>query len=233
MAPDKTSGMRTFSLYEFVAVLVPGAILTTGLWFVPDLQRLLGEGQGPGGLIATAVFLLLSYGAGHVAQAGGNLIELVYWCFWSGPPADWIRSGGRPLLSSAQLKSVETALRDLVPSLPQDFREVSRDDWRALKCELSATLSEGGCLGRADIMTANYHLCRALPICCVTLGLALGFTAALTWTQQLLLGFLCITIVAASLWRMHRFAEHSAREFYMQLIRVHAARHKHPASSPT
>lgn len=233
MAADGTSGIRTFSLYEFVAVLVPGAILTTGLWFVPGLQCLLGEGQGAGGLIATAVFLLLSYGAGHVAQAGGNVIELAYWYFWSGPPADWIRSGRRPLLSSKQLESVKTALHDLIPDLPSDLTQLSPDDWRAHKRELSATLSEGGYLGRAEIMTANYHLCRALPVCCVALGLALGFTPALTSPQRFLLGFLCITVVAASLWRMHRFAEHAAREFYIQLVRMHAARHNHPASSPT
>lgn len=225
--------MPVFSFYEFVAVLVPGAILTTGLWFVPGVQGLLGGGQGAGGLIGTAVFLLLSYGAGHVVQAGGNLVELIYWYFWSGPPADWVRSGRRSLISSEQLQSVEIALRHLVPSLPPDLGKVSRDDWRMLKRELSAMLSEGGYLGRADIMTANYHLCRALPVCCVALGLALGFAEALTGAHRFLLGFLCMAIVGASLWRMHRFAEHSAREFYFQLIRMHAARANQPASSPT
>lgn len=223
--------MRTFSLYEFVAILVPGAILATGLWFVLRLQGLLGEGQGGGQLIGTAVFLLLSYGAGHIAQAGGNLIELGYWRSWGGPPADWIRSGRRPLLSSEQLKSVEEALRHFIPSLPADLKEVSQDDWRALKRQLRAILSKGGDLARADIMNANYHLCRALPLCCVTLGLALVFTPALTCPQRFLLGALCVTLMGASLWRMHRFAEHYAREFFVQLVCMHGARHDRPASS--
>lgn len=231
MVSDGTSGMRTFSLYEFVAILVPGAILATSLWFVPGLQGLLGDGQGGGQLIGTAVFILLSYGAGHIAQAGGNLIELGYWRFWGGPPADWIRSGRRPLLSSEQLKSVDEAIRHLIPRLPSDLKELSQGDWRALKQQLRAILSEGGALARAEIMSANYHLCRALPLCCGTLGLALGFTTAMTCPQRVLLSVLCITIMAASLWRMHRFAEHYAREFFIQLVRMHGAAHDRRASS--
>ena len=158
MGADGKSGVRTFSLYEFVAVLVPGVILTMGLCFVPGIQALLGGEQGAGGLIATAVLLLLSYGAGHVAQAGGNLTELGYWYFWSGPPADWLRSGAHPLLSAQQLQSVKDALPDLLPSLPKDIQDLSqysKYDWRAMKRELNAVLSECGYLGRTEIMTAN------------------------------------------------------------------------------
>ena len=233
MASDETSTMRTFSLYEFAAILVPGSILATSLWLVPGVRGLLPDGQAGVQLIGTALFLLLSYGAGHVAQAGGNLVELGYWRLWGGPPTDWIRSARRPLLWSEQLNSVKKALRHFVPSLPLDFAEISQEDWRALKAELRTILSEAGKLTRADIMNANYHLCRALPLCCLTLTLVLAFTPGVTCPKRLLLAVLCITIVAASIWRMHRFAEHYAREFFVQLMRMHgASNHPDATSSP-
>ncbi len=227
----ETIELRSFSMYEFVAVIVPGAILVLGLWFVPQLRDLLSGEQDTSGLTATAVYLLLSYAAGHVAQAGGNLIEAAYWKMWGGPPIDWVRSECRYLISSQQKTAVENAIRYLIPNRSAGLKGVSKNDWQALKRELNVMLSERGFLEYQDLMNANYHLCRALPVSCIALGFAMGFASVLTCAQGMLLGSICIAVVAASLWRMHRYGEHAAREFYIKLIRMHAINCAQSASS--
>lgn len=99
--------MRQFDFYEFVGVVVPGAVVLTGVALAWPV-----EGQ-PGAVLGISVGglgtgVILAYAAGHLVQALGNGIEKAWWKAWGGIPTDWVRSGVRPLLARPQLPQVES-----------------------------------------------------------------------------------------------------------------------------
>jgi hypothetical protein len=73
------------SFYEQVGLVIPGAVLLFGLLFYfPALNALLAkDGISVGQL---GIFVLLSYAAGHLIAAGGNLLENILWRFFGGLP---------------------------------------------------------------------------------------------------------------------------------------------------
>jgi len=76
-----------FDAYEIIGVITPGSILLFGLALVfPDLKALFfAEGFSLGDL---GLFLVLSFVAGHLIQAVGNLIESIVWWPLGGMPTE-------------------------------------------------------------------------------------------------------------------------------------------------
>jgi hypothetical protein len=70
--------MQKLSFYEQVGVVTPGTVFLFGLiFYVPELRGILAkDGISVGGL---GVFVILSYAAGHLLAAFGNVIEKGYW----------------------------------------------------------------------------------------------------------------------------------------------------------
>src|SRR5882672_5635025 len=80
---------KNFSFYEQTGILIPGATLVFGLlFFFPEFRALFfSDGVSVGGL---GLFLLISYAAGHLAAALGNIMEVCLWQFGGGLPFTWV-----------------------------------------------------------------------------------------------------------------------------------------------
>jgi hypothetical protein len=83
---------RDLSFYEFAGIVAPGLVLLLGIAVLtsdaPSFQQIAKFDLGGLGLL-----LVLSYVAGHLVQAIGNVLERVYWSWWGGMPTDWVRNG--------------------------------------------------------------------------------------------------------------------------------------------
>jgi hypothetical protein len=98
--------MNKLTFYEQVGIVIPGSVLVFGLlFFFPALQTVLTrEGVSLGDL---GIFVLLSYAAGHLIAAIGNLGESLFWGVLGGMPTDWITKTTTTLLSSSQIDLLE------------------------------------------------------------------------------------------------------------------------------
>jgi hypothetical protein len=208
--------MRNFDFYEFAGMLGPGAIvLSCFAVLYPGLSELLlSKNLGAGNL---GVFLILAYMTGSLVQAGGNLLEWLWWGLWKGMPTDWVRTRRGKLLSEAQTKTLE----DRIPSrLNIDgairITELNRTEWYNFTRQIHAEVAGQGISQRLEVLTASYGLNRglvsALVIACVMV--CVKHAALSRWS----LLFLALSGVA--LYRMHRFGIHYARELFLQFLQL-------------
>jgi hypothetical protein len=110
---------RAFDFYEYAGVLVPGAVLITGLlWLFPDGRALLSkEGITLGEF---GLFVVIAYAVGQLVQAIGNGIEWVWWKAWGGMPSAQVLAGKR--VSKDQHQRIVGALRANGLTTAQDVR---------------------------------------------------------------------------------------------------------------
>src|SRR5260370_28176325 len=112
--------MKKLTFYEQVGIVIPGAVLLFGLlFFVPSLKDVLAkDGVSLGQL---GVFVLLSYAAGHLIAALGNVGESVLWKWAGGMPSNWIVKEKTTLLSDEQRarlpEKIKARLGLLVPTV--------------------------------------------------------------------------------------------------------------------
>lgn len=101
--------MRLFDFYEFAGLLVPGTtVLVLGgavLWAAPLTEVAENVGIGEVGVGAVP-----AYGAGHIVQAIGNLLEMAWWRLLGGWPSDWVATGTTRLLHEKQLEALPTVI---------------------------------------------------------------------------------------------------------------------------
>src|SRR5260221_6091711 len=100
---------KNFSFYEQSGILIPGAALVFGLlFFFPEFRMLFfSDGVSIGGL---GLFLLISYAAGHLAAALGNIMESCVWV-WRRRPSNWVVAEKNSFLSSQQIGSLEQPIK--------------------------------------------------------------------------------------------------------------------------
>src|SRR5258708_1572629 len=101
---------RNFSFYEQTGILIPGATLVFGLlFFFPDFRQLFfSDGVSIGGL---GLFLLISYAAGHLAAALGNIMEAFLWQASGGRPSNWVIRDKNSLLAPEQRNSLQNLIK--------------------------------------------------------------------------------------------------------------------------
>ncbi|MFH1114198.1 MAG: hypothetical protein V1792_09780 [Pseudomonadota bacterium] len=210
--------MRNFDFYEFACMLGPGAIVLAcfAVLYPGFSEVLLSKNLGAGNL---GVFLILAYMAGSLVQAGGNLLEWLWWGSWGGMPTDWVRTGRRKPLSEAQIK----ALEDRIPSrLTIDgavtIAELSRAEWYNVTRQIHTEVARQGVGQRLEVLTASYGLNRgltsALLIACAMVSVK--YAPLSRWSLLLLL----LGLIA--LYRMHRFGIHYARELFLEFLQLPA-----------
>jgi len=80
--------MEKLSFYDQVGIITPGAVFLFGMMFYrPELRDVFAkESVSIGGF---GVFLIISYAAGHLLAALGNIIENLYWKWKGGMPSNW------------------------------------------------------------------------------------------------------------------------------------------------
>lgn len=207
--------MKTFDFYEFAAVLCPGVVvLFSAALIVPEFGPILRDQSVTVGDLG--LFVVLSYVAGHLVQAFGNLLESGIWWVFGGMPTDWVRTRKHMLLSVQQITIVEERLR---AQMGKPLAELTRDEWYSVTRYVNAAVSNAGQAARVDTFNGNYGLFRGLAASFLFSAVMVMATCAFRWATVVIL--LACALLAIT--RMRRFGVHYARELFIQFLRLPAA----------
>src|SRR6266851_348014 len=118
------------TFYEQVGIVIPGSVVLVGLLFYfPALNALMAKDGVTLGQFG--IFLLLSYAAGHVVAAVGNVVENIVWRVAGGMPSDWVTKSG--LLSPQQIDLVESKVRSRFGITIDKIRGLDRQNGRGTR----------------------------------------------------------------------------------------------------
>ena len=205
--------MKSFNLYEFSGVLIPGTIILFGVSLCfPQLKGVLLTDISFGDF---GIFIILAYASGQLVQAIGNLLEELWWRLQGGKPTDWIRKGQTRLLAKVQLKELADHIsKKLGLKIGNDLMGVSESDWHNIIRQIYSYISTKAATERVDTFNAYYGLNR---------GMAAAFLLLLVLSLMLNLGVwsaVMMTLMLLSLYRMNRFGENYARELFIQFLNI-------------
>jgi hypothetical protein len=190
---------KEFSFYEFVGIIVPSVILLYSTQLIVEFtfHRQIVDFAKIG---ETAIFVVVSYGVGHIIQSLGNIFENFVWFIYGGMPSKWLTNKNRfrrYLFDSPLNEKISEKIKNKFGEGIEDYGRLTYN---------TIFLKEK--TGRIDIFNGNYSLFR---------GLSISF---------LLIVFMCcyffnwyITVLAIlpfllSVKRMIRFAKYYATEIF-------------------
>ena len=207
--------MKQVEYYEVAGAVVPGVVLLLAadlIWpgymtRVPKLDITFG-GFG--------LFVIIAYVAGQVLQTIGNLLESIWWRIMGGWPSDWIRNGKSDLLSKAQLAKLQDRIRKDFGY--EDFAFASdllATEWRPVFRQIYAAVHAAGRDGRAYVFNGNYGMFRGVVAACLIAAIA---SVLVRGREAWPMSVAFLTVAILSVYRMHRFAVHYARETLVQFL---------------
>ena len=213
--------MKNFDFYEFAGVLTPGTLFLYSISLIyPNLAIYIqGKDFTVGQL---GLFVILSYVAGHLLQALGNLIEWLYWNIYGGMPTDWVRTNKTKknfLISEQQIDLLERQIQSkLKLTEPFTFSDkLSKKDWSGLTRQICAAVQTGERSQRIDIFNGNYGLFRGIASAFLGALILLTIENGLTyWKISLLL----LSGFGVAIFRMDRFGKYYAREVFIQFLQL-------------
>ncbi|MFG6580979.1 hypothetical protein ACGYK1_16400 [Sulfitobacter sp. 1A13191] len=200
-----------FDAYEFVAVIIPGALPTLAAsLLVPEVAAVLStEGVELGEF---GIFLIVSFVVGHVVHMFGNGIEAL---------EDRLGVGRSSLLFSP-------TRRPVTPDQWVRFEQVlqarsnasgvnlSHDTWFSTAREIYSQLNAEGRTRRLDAFTRTYGLCRGMVAGSLLTSLLILLLGGLMKWHLALLVF---GLIAVPLYiRMRRFSALYAGELISQFL---------------
>jgi hypothetical protein len=203
--------VKKLTFYEQVGIVIPGSVLLFGLlFFIPSLKDLLAkDGVSVGQL---GIFVLLSYAAGHLIAALGNVGENALWRLVGGMPSDWVVQEKTTLLSAEQreklVKKVHARLGLVVPAVSG----MDRKQWFPITRQIYSDVERNGKRDRIDTFNGNYGLNRGLAGGCFVLAVV-----ALV-LRDWLVGVGLVVLCGVYTYRAYRFGVHYARELYVQFL---------------
>lgn len=207
--------MRQFDFYEFVGVIVPGAVFLTGVALAwPDGSPL--ERIGDLSIGGLGLGVILAYAAGHLVQAVGNMVEKAWWWAWGGMPSDWPRSGSHTLIGPHQVSQLEERVRTLLHQPDFKLSSTGRRDWYSIVRQVYAAVAGNGRSSRVDVFNGNYGLCRGLAASFLAL---IPSVALIHWPGSGVVAGLAIA-AGIAIYRMHRFGVHYGREVMVQFLSI-------------
>jgi len=207
--------MRTFDFYEFTGVLCPGVVvLFTATLIVPEIGPIVRDQSMTVG--SFGLFVILSYVAGHLVQAFGNLLEDGFWRILGGRPTHWIRRGKNTLLTDAQIRAIDERLRG---ESGKPLSELTESEWNAVTRSVYARISTAGRSSRIDTFNGNYGLFRGLAASFLLSAFMVLITPAHKWTTIVFL----LTCTLLAIMRMKRFGVQYARELFVQFLGISSA----------
>lgn len=202
--------MNKLTFYEQVGIVVPGSVFMFGLlFFFPTLQTVLTkDGVSLGDL---GIFVLLSYAAGQLIAAIGNMGESILWRFVGGMPTDWITRTDTTLLSLSQIELIQKKLESRL-GISEKVRGLNPIVWWPISRQIYADIVKNGKPDRIDTFNGMYGLNRGLAAA----TFALGCVAAVQGKWSIALGLVVLTAVYD--YRAYRFGVHYGRELYLQFL---------------
>ncbi|MEN8951806.1 hypothetical protein [Planktotalea arctica] len=200
-----------FDPYEFIAVMIPGALptLTVSL-LVPDVATLLLTNGVELG--AFGIFLIVSFVVGHVVQLFGNMIEKAETFVTYGPVDMAVRSSRRPM-DADQWQRFVNVIETLGLTTQQG---PTHETWPGIRREVYARLSADGRTERIDMFNRTYGLCRGMVAgALLSSGIMLLLGEADSWkTAILVVGLLALPLYV----RMRRFSRYYFNEIVSQFL---------------
>ncbi len=200
----------TFDPYEFIAVIIPGALPTfAASLLVPEIAKVLStEGVELGEF---GIFLIVSFVVGHVVQWAGNLIEAA---------EDGIGIGKRdlPFLKSGPIAADQWARFEGCAGemIGQQGVKLTRESYPSVVREVYSRLQAEQRVQRIDAFNRTYGLCRGMvagSLLTVLLILVLGSRDTYQYAA------LVFIVLAIPLYiRMRRFSRLYLSELVCQFL---------------
>jgi hypothetical protein len=205
---------KNFSFYEHSGILIPGAALVFGLlFFFPEFRALFfSDGVSVGGL---GLFLLISYAAGHLAAALGNLVEAGIWGVAGGRPLTWIIKPGNRLLAPEQLANLEALIKQRLRLEIAQIQGMTSPQFLPIARQIYADVLAHGKSAKLDSFNGNYSLNRGLAAALLALALLSLAFSDIDW--RIALGCL-LPVAMIYTYRMYRFSVSYAAELYAQFL---------------
>jgi hypothetical protein len=202
-------GQSTFTRYEMVGVIIPGASLLLGLWwlFPGSVHGLEWKDISLGGL---GIFVVASFCAGHVLQAPANIVMDAVWRF-TGRPTERMRSRGVGLADSQVAKIPPQVESVLGLTVKEDADE---SQWRGVVAQIAGTVASQGRDARMESFNGNYGLFRGLTSALIVLCVAALIEHRCTFGAAAAVGAICTAF------RMQRFSRYYAREMWVQFLMI-------------
>jgi len=191
------------SAYEVVGIVAPGSVLAFGLyanfWLPqhPGQEQLAGIGE-------LGLIVILSFTAGHLVQAFGNLLELGFWKIFGGWPTNQVLKPDQRILSSGQRNRLAEAVKQ---DFSVDLNSISETDWWLTVREMDTKLRGSPAFERVQQHNQTYGFMRGLAAS----FLILSVVTVAAQCEQWLIGLLCLLASALAFYRMHRFGVHYGR----------------------
>ena len=202
--------MKTFDFYEFTGVLCPGVVvLFSAALIMPEFAPIVRDQSVTGGDLG--LFVVLSYVAGHLVQALGNLLENLIWWMFGGMPTDWVRTQKHKLLTESQIVTIEQRLKE---QMGKPLADLTAGEWYAVTRSVYAMVANVGRVGRMETFNGNYGLFRGLAAAFLFSAVILVATFTFKWTTVVVL--LACALLAIT--RMRRFGVHYAHELFIQFL---------------
>lgn len=162
--------------------------------------------------------MILAYVLGHLVQAVGNAVEWVWWKTLGGMPSDWVRTCPSRLLAESQLPALEDSIARRLGIGGVSVADITAKNWYAITRQIYADVAAAGRAGRVDVFNGNYGLNRGIAAALLVVLVAVLMRDLHSWKFALaVLGGFLLT-----LYRMHRFGQHYARELFVQFLQLPA-----------
>jgi hypothetical protein len=204
---------KTLSFHEQTGIVIPGATLVFGLlFFFPEFRQLFfSDGVSIGGL---GLFLLISYAAGHLATALGNVLEACLWALAGGWPSSWVTREKTSLLAPEQIAALDTLIKQRLRLEIPPLRGMRSKQWLPISRQIYADVMSHGKSTRIDSFNGNYGLNRGLAAALLALVLiSLAFSET-DWRLPLSL----LPIALIYMYGMYRSGVSYASELYAQFL---------------
>ena len=203
-----------FDPYEYIGVIIPGAAATFGgMMLFPDFANLFGkDGVQIGGL---GVFVIVSFVAGHLVQAVGNLVESIVWKLRGGMPSNWVLRSDQTLIATNQRDRLNRMVSD---RFGVSFETLSPSAWRGLTREIYALCRSNNRTNRIDSFNRTYGLMRGIFAAC----LLVGVTSLVVQPEQWKYAVLAFSASGLACARMMRFGIYYGRELMIEFLNLPA-----------
>lgn len=194
--------MEKLSIYEYVAVIVPGVAFLFGLGAMLPDGYLYHAVLLPHDMGTATVHLFLAFALGHMLQVLGQLSHRRYWADFGGLPTDW------PF--TRQHKELSPELIQLVGDVSGQGEISDLDEWRHAVSAVRSLVSADGFARRLETFHANYGMFRSLAVAASVLLFVAPWCELSLWASCPIIG----VVLVVSLIGMHAFGVHYARELF-------------------